>query len=42
MDLTIHDLDTAPEASKPILEGIAGDLGLVPNRPARLPTNPRC
>jgi alkylhydroperoxidase family enzyme len=31
MDLTIHTADTAPEASRTILDGIANDLGMVPN-----------
>lgn len=31
MQLTIHDPQTAPEASRPLLEGIAADVGLVPN-----------
>jgi alkylhydroperoxidase family enzyme len=31
MQLTIHSADNAPEASKVILEGIAADLGFVPN-----------
>jgi alkylhydroperoxidase family enzyme len=31
MNLTIHDLDTAPEGSRAQLEGIRSDLGVVPN-----------
>jgi alkylhydroperoxidase family enzyme len=31
MQLTIHTAKNAPEASKTILEGIAADLGFVPN-----------
>jgi alkylhydroperoxidase family enzyme len=31
MDLTIHTGDTAPEGSTALLEGIAEDLGFVPN-----------
>jgi alkylhydroperoxidase family enzyme len=31
MQLPIHSIADAPEASRPILEGIAADLGLVPN-----------
>jgi alkylhydroperoxidase family enzyme len=31
MQLTIHTTESAPAASKPILEGIASDLGFVPN-----------
>jgi alkylhydroperoxidase family enzyme len=31
MELPIHSRDDAPVASRPILEGIAADLGLVPN-----------
>lgn len=34
MHLTIHSTDTAPEASRPILDGIADDLGFVPNMAA--------
>ena len=40
MQLTIHTLDTAPEASKPILDGIAGDLGLIPNMAATVAGSP--
>ncbi len=40
MQLTIHTKDTAPEASKPILEGIASDLGLVPNMAATIASSP--
>lgn len=31
MQLTIHSVDRAPADSRPVLEGIAADLGLVPN-----------
>jgi alkylhydroperoxidase family enzyme len=31
MQLTIHNSNSAPDASKPILDGIAADLGFVPN-----------
>lgn len=31
MELTIHSPETAPDASRPFLEGIADDLGLVPH-----------
>jgi alkylhydroperoxidase family enzyme len=40
MQLTIHTLDTAPAASKPILDGIAGDLGLIPNMAATVAGSP--
>jgi alkylhydroperoxidase family enzyme len=40
MQLTIHTNQTAPEASKPILEGIASDLGLVPNMAAAIASSP--
>lgn len=40
MELTIHTSDTAPEASKPILEAIANDLGLVPNMAGALANSP--
>ncbi len=40
MDLDIHTLDTAPQASRPILEGIARDLGLVPNMAGALANSP--
>jgi alkylhydroperoxidase family enzyme len=40
MQLTIHTQHTAPEASKPILEGIARDLGLVPNMAATIASSP--
>jgi alkylhydroperoxidase family enzyme len=31
MELTIYSVEDAPDASKPILDGIASDLGFVPN-----------
>ena len=31
MELKIHTPDTAPDGSRPILEGIKADVGLVPN-----------
>jgi hypothetical protein len=40
MELTIHTQQTAPEASKPILEGIASDLGVVPNMAATVASSP--
>jgi alkylhydroperoxidase family enzyme len=40
MQLTIHTLDTAPAESRPILEGIAADLGLVPNLAAVAAASP--
>ena len=40
MQLTIHTLDTAPAESRSILEGIAADLGLVPNLAAVAAASP--
>jgi alkylhydroperoxidase family enzyme len=40
MQLTIHTTESAPPASKPILDGIASDLGLVPNMAAAIATSP--
>lgn len=40
MQLTIHTVDTAPGASRPLLEGIAEDLGLVPNLAASVAESP--
>jgi alkylhydroperoxidase family enzyme len=40
MNLTIHNIDTAPDASKPILAGIAEDLGAVPNMAATVAGSP--
>lgn len=40
MQLTIHTTESAPPASKPILDGIASDLGLVPNMAATIATSP--
>ncbi len=40
MQLTIHTRDTAPDACKPILDGIAGDLGTVPNLAAMVAGSP--
>jgi alkylhydroperoxidase family enzyme len=40
MQLTILTHETAPEASKPILDGIATDLGLVPNMAATIANSP--
>ena len=40
MQLTIHTADTAPERSRPILEGIAADLGFVPNLAASAAESP--
>ena len=39
MQLTIHTAESAPAASKPILEGIAKDLGFVPNLAATIATS---
>jgi alkylhydroperoxidase family enzyme len=40
VQLTIHTLDDAPADSRPVLEGIAGDLGLVPNLAATAAASP--
>lgn len=40
MQLTVHTPETAPESSKPILDGIAEDLGFVPNMAATAATSP--
>jgi alkylhydroperoxidase family enzyme len=40
VQLTIHDLDDAPADSRPVLEGIAADLGLVPNLAATAAASP--
>jgi alkylhydroperoxidase family enzyme len=40
MQLTVHTLDSAPQASRPILEGIAGELGVVPNMAGALANSP--
>ena len=40
MQLTIHTFDTAPAESRSILEGIAADLGLVPNLAAVAAASP--
>ena len=40
MDLPILTVDTAPATSQPILEGIAADLGFVPNLAATIATSP--
>jgi len=40
MELTIHTTESAPAESKPILDGIASDLGLVPNMAATIATSP--
>jgi alkylhydroperoxidase family enzyme len=38
--LTVHDPGTAPAGSRPLLEGIAADIGLVPNLAAAVATSP--
>jgi alkylhydroperoxidase family enzyme len=38
--LTIHDHDTAPDASRPLLDGIAADVGVVPNLAAAIAASP--
>ena len=40
MDLPILTRDTSPAASQPILDGIAADLGFVPNLVATLAASP--
>jgi alkylhydroperoxidase family enzyme len=40
MQLTIHTAESAPAASRPVLEGIAGDLGFVPNLAASVAESP--
>jgi alkylhydroperoxidase family enzyme len=40
MKLTIHTTESAPPESKPILDGIARDLGLVPNFAAAIAASP--
>jgi alkylhydroperoxidase family enzyme len=40
VQLTIHTLDDAPADSRPLLEGIADDLGLVPNLAATAAASP--
>jgi alkylhydroperoxidase family enzyme len=40
MDLPILTVDTAPAAAQPILEGIAADLGFVPNLAATIAASP--
>ena len=40
MDLPILTLETAPAESRPILEGIAADLGFVPNLAATVAASP--
>jgi len=40
VQLAIHTLDDAPADSRPLLEGIADDLGLVPNLAATAAASP--
>jgi alkylhydroperoxidase family enzyme len=40
VQLAIHTLDDAPADSRPLLEGIAADLGLVPNLAATAAASP--
>jgi alkylhydroperoxidase family enzyme len=40
MKLNIHTIDTAPEGSRATLDGIAGDLGFVPNLAATAAESP--
>ena len=40
MELPIHTIDDAPADSRPVLEGIAADVGLVPNLAAAAAASP--
>lgn len=40
MKLIIHDVETAPVLSRPLLEGIAADVGVVPNLAAAVAASP--
>jgi len=40
MQLTIHTTDSAPSGSQPVLDGIASELGLVPNLAASIAESP--
>jgi alkylhydroperoxidase family enzyme len=40
MQMTIHSIDSAPAPSRPVLEGIAADLGVVPNLAATIAESP--
>ena len=40
MQLAINTPESAPEDSKPILEGIAGELGLIPNMAGAIAASP--
>src|SRR5271156_1862542 len=40
MRLTIHTVDSAPAGSKPILQGLATDVGFVPNLAGALANSP--
>jgi alkylhydroperoxidase family enzyme len=40
MRLPVHTLDSAPAESRPIMEGIVADLGLIPNLAATASTSP--
>jgi alkylhydroperoxidase family enzyme len=40
MKLTIHTPDSAPEESRPVLAGIADDVGFVPNLAASVASSP--
>jgi alkylhydroperoxidase family enzyme len=40
MHLPIHTVDSAPADSRPVLEGIATDLGVIPNLAATAATSP--
>lgn len=40
MRLPVHSLESAPAESRPIMDGIADDLGLIPNLAATAATSP--
>ena len=40
MRLPVHSLETAPAESRPIMDGIAADVGLIPNLAATAATSP--
>jgi alkylhydroperoxidase family enzyme len=40
MKLAVHTVETAPEAARPILEGIAADVGMVPNLAGTIAISP--
>ena len=40
MELTMHTRDSAPEGSRPLLDGIAADVGVLPNLAASIADSP--